>query len=157
MALDALLSDQEIDELDAFLASEARPQECMDITVTRRPSHRGGRPRSSASSRWLPVIWGGKSDPVVESANKRTELVKPRHAAHEHDRAMLCKAPPAIRADTLRRRGGGGGTIVVAHDWCAGFLPGLSLHSTIGSAPGRQKSNSVFLVPACKAGDRRGS
>jgi hypothetical protein len=25
MALDALLSDQEIDELDAFLASEARP------------------------------------------------------------------------------------------------------------------------------------
>jgi len=31
--LDALLSDQEIDELDAFLASEARPQECMDITA----------------------------------------------------------------------------------------------------------------------------
>jgi hypothetical protein len=34
MALDALLSGQEIDELDAFLASEARPQERMDITAS---------------------------------------------------------------------------------------------------------------------------
>jgi len=33
MALDVLLSDQEIHELDAFLASEATPRECMEITA----------------------------------------------------------------------------------------------------------------------------
>jgi Uncharacterised protein family (UPF0149) len=33
MTLDAQLSDQEIDELDTFLESEATPHECMSITM----------------------------------------------------------------------------------------------------------------------------
>ena len=48
MALDAVLSGQEIDELDAFLASEARPQERMDITPSTAFYRVGDRLRSSA-------------------------------------------------------------------------------------------------------------
>ena len=33
MTLDAPLSDQEIDEFDIFLESEARPHKCMSITA----------------------------------------------------------------------------------------------------------------------------
>jgi hypothetical protein len=33
MTLDAPLSDQEIDELEAFLESDATPREYMDITA----------------------------------------------------------------------------------------------------------------------------
>jgi hypothetical protein len=71
MALDALLSDQKIDELDACLASEVRPQECM-ATPHSTVSHRGGdRPRSCAPEPMAASRPGcGKSNSVVESAEQ---------------------------------------------------------------------------------------
>jgi hypothetical protein len=52
MTLVAPLSDQEIDELEAFLESDATPHACMDISAPRRLSHRAGaRPQCPASER----------------------------------------------------------------------------------------------------------
>jgi len=69
-------SGQEIDELDAFLASEARPQERMVITPSTAFSPRW---RSAPIFRFradgLPVVWGSKSDPVVESAEQAHRIV----------------------------------------------------------------------------------
>jgi len=100
-------SGQEIDELDAFLASEARPQERKDITPSTAFSPRW---RSAPIFRFradgLPVVWGSKSDPVVESAEQGAQNSKPHHAAHEHDRRHALQGAARIRADTLRRRGG---------------------------------------------------
>jgi hypothetical protein len=50
MTLDAPLSEQEIDEMEAFLESDATPHERMTINRARRLSHRlGDRPESPAS------------------------------------------------------------------------------------------------------------
>ena len=63
-ALDEPLSDTELDELEAFLASDAVPQDCMDLEMldgylTAIVSG----PDMIQPSEWLPAVWseGGKS------------------------------------------------------------------------------------------------
>jgi uncharacterized protein len=63
MTLNAQLSDQEIDELDTFLESEATPHECMSITTLDGfLTALAIAPGLPLPSRWMPVIWGAKSD-----------------------------------------------------------------------------------------------
>jgi hypothetical protein len=120
-------SGQEIDELDAFLASEARPQERMGITPSTAFSPRW---RSAPIFRFradgLPVVWGSKSDPVVESAEQAHRIVSLIMRRMNMIVAMLCKAPPAFEP-ILYEGEVGGETILAAHDWCAGVLAGVKL------------------------------
>jgi len=46
----------------------------------------------------------------------------------------------------------GGGTILVAHDWCAGFLAGVNLAFDDWQPLLGDEFNSVFLVPLVKLG-----
>ena len=140
MALDAVLSAQEIDELDAFLASEARPQERMDITPSTAFSPRWrSAPIFRFPSRWLPVVWGSKSDPVVESAEQAHRIVSLIMRRMNMIGAMLCKAPPAFEPILYEGEVEGGETILVAHDWCAGVFAGFKLSiRRLAAAPGRR-------------------
>ena len=63
-ALDEPLTEAELDELEAFLASDAVPQDCMDLEMldgylTAIVSG----PEPIQPSEWLPHVWseGGKS------------------------------------------------------------------------------------------------
>ncbi|MBP9915718.1 MAG: UPF0149 family protein, partial [Thiobacillaceae bacterium] len=56
---DTPLTDEELDELDQFLTSDATPEECMDIAML------DGfltalviGPNTILPSQWLPAIWG---------------------------------------------------------------------------------------------------
>lgn len=107
MALDALLSDQEIDELGAILASEARPQECMDIAALDGLLTAAAiGPGLAFPSRWLPVVWGGKSDSVVESAEQAHRIASLVKRRMNMIGAMLCLHSSRYSTKTRRRAAG---------------------------------------------------
>lgn len=69
MYLDAALSVHEINELDAFLRSDATPDDCMDVVtldgfLTALAIGNGLVPPSV----WLPVVWGGSAEPTFKSS-----------------------------------------------------------------------------------------
>ena len=73
MTLEPPLSEAEIDELDAFLTSEATSDECMDIfTLDGSLTALVIGPQTVAPSVWLPVVWGGASEPMFESSSRRS-------------------------------------------------------------------------------------
>ena len=78
-------------------------------------------------SRWLPVVWGGTSDRVVESAEQAHRIVSLVMRRMNMIGAMLCKAPPAFEPILYEGEVGGAETILAAHDWCAGVLAGVKL------------------------------
>ncbi len=132
--LDAPLSDQEVDELDAFLESDATPDECMDITaldgfLTAVAIAPGLPPPST----WMPVIWGGKGEPVFHSAEGAQRIVSLIMRRMNMIGARLGQAPPAFEPILLECEVEGGGTIVLAHDWCPDSWQRSSSPSTIGS------------------------
>ena len=75
---------------------------------------------------------------------------RPHHASHEHDRRHAFE--PVLYEGEVE----GGGTIVVAHDCCAGLLARVELALRRQPLLG-DESDSAFLVPFVKLGDRRGS
>jgi uncharacterized protein len=63
-ALDEPLTDAELDELEAFLASDGVPQDCMDLEMLDGYlTAIASGPESIQPSEWLPGVWseGGKS------------------------------------------------------------------------------------------------
>jgi uncharacterized protein len=157
MTLDAQLYDQEIDELDIFLESEARPHKCMSYNRARRLSHRVAiGPGVPLPSRWMPVIWGGQSDPVVESTEEAHRIVGLIMRRMNMVGAMLGKTPPAFEPILYEGELEGGGTIVVAHDWCAGFLAGVELAYDDWQPLLSNQTDSAFLVPFVKLGTDEG-
>ena len=57
-------------------------------------------------SRWLPVVWGGTSDRVVESAEQAHRIVSLVMRRMNMIGAMLCKAPPAFEPILYEGEGG---------------------------------------------------
>jgi hypothetical protein len=54
----------------------------------------------------LPVVWGSKSDPVVESAEQAHRIVSLIMRRMNMIVAMLCKAPPAFEPILYEGEGG---------------------------------------------------
>jgi uncharacterized protein len=157
MMLDAPLSDQEADELDAFLESDATPDECMDITaldgfLTAVAIAPGLPPPST----WMPVIWGGKGEPVFHSAEGAQRIVSLIMRRMNMIGARLGQEPPAFEPILLECEVEGGGTIVLAHDWCAGFMAAVELAFDDWQPLVDDQSNSPLLVPFIKLGTDEG-
>ena len=77
-ALDEPLSDAELDELEAFLASDSVPQDCMDLEMldgflTAVVSG----PDVVQPSEWLPQVWseGGKSAAPAFSGSEQAQRI----------------------------------------------------------------------------------
>jgi uncharacterized protein len=145
--LDAPLSDQEIDELDIFIESEARPHKCMRLTALDGfLTALAIGPGLPMPSRWMPVIWGGQSDQVVESTEERHRIVGLIMRRMNMIGAMIGKTPPAFEPILYEGELEGGGTIVVAHNWCAGFLAGVEVAYDDWQPLLSKQNDSAFLV-----------
>ncbi len=66
---DTPLSNEEIGELDAFLMSDATPDDCMDIvTLDGFLTALAIGPKLVPPSVWLPLVWGCEEEPAFESS-----------------------------------------------------------------------------------------
>ena len=77
-ALDEPLTDAELDELEAFLASDAVPQDCMDLEMLDGYlSAIASGPDTIQPSEWLPGVWseGGKSASPAYGSSDQAQRV----------------------------------------------------------------------------------
>ncbi|HVF62422.1 MAG TPA: YecA family protein [Casimicrobiaceae bacterium] len=77
-ALDEPLTDAELDELEAFLASDAVPQDCMDLEMLDGYlAAIASGPETIQPSEWLPGVWseGGKSASPAYSSSEQAQRV----------------------------------------------------------------------------------
>lgn len=77
-ALDEPLTDAELDELEAFLASDAVPQDCMDLEMLDGYLCAiASGPETIQPSEWLPGVWseGGKSASPAYGSSEQAQRV----------------------------------------------------------------------------------
>ncbi len=132
-ALDEPLSDSELDELEAFLASDAVPQDCMDLEMLDGylTSIVSG-PEAIQPSEWLPGVWseGGRSASPAYSSSEQAQRIMglvlrhmvgiPRTLAESPTRFRPLLYLPDERARTDK-------SPAEATAWCEGYMSGVKL------------------------------
>ncbi len=153
--LDEPLSDQEIEELDEFLMSDATPDGSMDIvTLDGFLTALVIGPGLVAPSVWLKTIWGGQGEPGFESsaqAQRVISLIMRRF----NTLSILFEEPPEF-APILWEREVEGTTYRIADDWCWGFLAGVSLASEAWQALFTDAEHRALLRPIITLGSEDG-
>ena len=140
-ALDEPLTDAELDELEAFLASDAVPQDCMDLEMLDGYlSAIASGPDMIQPSEWLPGVWseGGKSaSPAYGSSDQaqRVMALMLRHMvgiertlAESPTRFRpLLYLPDGEKASRGEREKPGDRAPPEATAWCEGYMAGVKL------------------------------
>lgn len=142
-ALDEPLSDAELDELEAFLASDAVPQDCMDLEMLDGYlTAIASGPESIQPSEWLPGVWseGGKSASPAYASSDQAQRVMGLMLRHMVGiERTLAESPTRFRPllympDGEKGRGeraeGGedrGREPAEGTAWCEGYMAGVKL------------------------------
>src|SRR5688500_4793654 len=140
-ALDEPLTDAELDELEAFLASDAVPQDCMDLEMLDGYlTAIASGPDTIQPSEWLPGVWseGGKSaSPAYGSSGQaqRVMALMLRHMvgiertlAESPTRFRpLLYLPDGEKASRGEREKPGDRAPPEATAWCEGYMAGVKL------------------------------
>jgi uncharacterized protein len=119
------LSDAELDELDAFLLSDATDDEAMDISMLDGfLTALAIGPNTLPPSRWLPVVWGGTMTWESEAEAKKIMSLVFRHA---NDILFTLRGHPDEFEPLLYESSHQGRKIPIIDEWCAGFVRGMAL------------------------------
>jgi uncharacterized protein len=137
-ALDEPLTDAELDELEAFLASDAVPQDCMDLEMLDGYlSAIASGPETIQPSEWLPGVWseGGKSASPAYGSSDQAQRVMALMLRHMVGiERTLGESPTRFRpllylpdAEKSREREKGDRAPPEATAWCEGYMAGVKL------------------------------
>jgi uncharacterized protein len=119
------LSDEELEELDQFLMSDATREESMDIAMLDGfLTALAIGPNTLPPSRWMPVIWGGEMVWESETQAKRMMSLVFRHA---NDILFTLRGYPDDFEPLLYEREHEGKNIPIIDEWCIGFVRGMAL------------------------------
>lgn len=119
------LSDEELEELDRFLTSDAVGEEPMDLAMLDGfLTAQAVGPKPLPPSRWLPVVWGG--DAVWES-RRQAERIMSLVFRHANDILLYLREEPEDFRPLLYERDVDGVKVAVMDEWCAGFVEGIVL------------------------------
>ena len=161
--VDEPLSDAELDELEAFLASDAVPQDCMDLEMldgylTAIVSG----PESIQPSEWLPQVWseGGRSASPAYASNDQAQQIMGLVLRHMVGiQRTLAESPTRFRPllympDENARKSER--TPPEATAWCEGYMAGVKLRDDewqpLYDAPDAR--DWIFPIEALAFGDR---
>jgi|SRR5687767_3871235 len=139
-ALDEPLTDAELDELEAFLASDAVPQDCMDLEMLDGYlSAIASGPETIQPSEWLPGVWseGGKSASPAYGSSDQAQRVMALMLRHMVGiERTLGESPTRFRpllylpdGEKAPRgdRDKGDRAPPEATAWCEGYMAGVKL------------------------------
>jgi uncharacterized protein len=156
VTLETPLSDAEIGELDAFLMSEATSDECMDIvTLDGFLTALVVGPQLLAPSVWLPVVWGGTSEPVFESKEQAERIIGLLLRRMNMITGMFGENSSGFEP-LLYERETNGDRFWLADDWCLGFLRAMELGPEAWDPLFEDKTNRVLLEPILILGTQEG-
>jgi uncharacterized protein len=139
-ALDEPLSDAELDELEAFLASDAVPQDCMDLEMLDGYlAAIASGPESIQPSEWLPGVWseGGRSAQPAYGSSEQAQRIMGLMLRHMVGiERTLAESPTRFRPllymperDKERTEGEAPADRAPpeATAWCEGYMAGVKL------------------------------
>jgi uncharacterized protein len=119
------LSDEELEELDDFLMSDATHAEAMDISMLDGfLTALAIGPHNLPPSRWLPVIWGGE---MTWASKQQAERIMALVLRHANDILFYLRDDPDTFAPLLLEQEQEGEPVPVIDEWCTGFLEGMAL------------------------------
>jgi uncharacterized protein len=156
VTLETPLSDAEISELDAFLMSEATSDECMDlVTLDGFLTALAVGPRPVAPSIWLPVVWGGMSEPMFESKEQAERIIGLLLRRMNMISSMFGDNSAGFEP-LLYEREENGTELWLADDWCFGFLRAMEVDFEAWDPLFDDKTNRVLLAPILMLGTQEG-
>jgi len=124
------LSDEELDELDRFLAETKGLENAMDLsTLDGFLTALVSGPNVVMPSRWLPWVWDqedGKQSPVFEN-QAQAEWVMSRLMRHMNTIARSLREAPENFAPLLIEVENGDSPWLLVEGWCFGFMTGVRL------------------------------
>ena len=139
-ALDEPLSDAELDELEGFLASDAVPQDCMDLEMLDGfLAAIVSGPEAIQPSEWLPQVWsdGGRTATPAYSSNDQAQRIMGLILRHMVGiQRTLGESPtrfkpllylPDEKTHSDKARGEKDKTPPEASAWCEGYMAGVKL------------------------------
>ncbi len=162
-ALDEPLSDAELDELEAFLSSDAVPQDCMDLEML------DGYlcaivsgPEVIQPSEWLPGVWseGGRAATPAYTSTEQAQHVMALMLRHVVGlQRTLDESPPGFKpllylADGERAKSDKAPGEATA--WCEGYMSGVKLRDDDWQPlyDAREARDWMFPVEALAFGDQ---
>jgi len=124
---DVVLSEDELDELQDFLLSEATPDECMDLAML------DGfltalviGPRLQPPERWLPRVWGDEEQPDFASREQGERIIS-LIFRHLNGIAGTLMDEPDRFEPLFYQHEEAGETVLIPDEWCLGFVEGVFL------------------------------
>jgi uncharacterized protein len=125
MDLATPLTDEELDELENFLDSDATSEEAMDISMLDGfLTALAIGPNNLMPSQWMPVVWGEDMKWASQAqAERMTELV----FRHANDILFYLRDEPDTFEPLLYEHQHEGKTVAIIDEWCTGFVRGMAL------------------------------
>ena len=152
--LNAPLSDEELDELDRFLMSDAANEEALDISMLDGfLTALAVGPNNLPPSRWMPVVWGGPMTWESEAQAKRMMSLVFRHA---NDILFTLRSYPDEFEPLLYERDHHGETIPIIDEWCTGFVMGIELDEEAWQPLLESEEGDELLLPILLFGTEAG-
>lgn len=160
MNLDHPLSEEELDELDQFLISDATPEESMDISMLDGfLTALAIGPSTHLPSQWLPKIWGEtEGNPMVFKDQNQFERIYGLVMRMYNDRIHDLHEDIDEYVPLLFEQEQDGKTIPIIDEWCIGFIQGIHLdlegwQALIGS---EDETSTALLTPMMLYGTEDG-
>jgi uncharacterized protein len=158
MNLSAPLTEEELDELEQFLTSDATPEECMDIAML------DGfltalviGPNTILPSQWLPAAWGEtEEDEMVWDSAEQMQRILGLVMRHFNERALDLHEDIDEFEPLIYQWDHEGETTPIIDEWCMGFMRGVGMDLEGWSALLKSDKALEFLAPMLLYGAEEG-
>ncbi len=152
------LTDEELDELDAFLMSDDTPDESMDVSML------DGfltalviGPNTLMPSQWLPVVWGeSKDETMVWQSAEQAQRIMELLMRHMNSLVAIFQAEPESYEPLIYTNTHEGGSVDVIEEWCMGFMRAVELDAEGWKALLDDETAHAFLFPMMLYGTETG-
>ncbi|MGE5468961.1 MAG: UPF0149 family protein [Ignavibacteria bacterium] len=152
------LSDEELDELDRFLSSDAMPEESMDVSML------DGfltalivGPNTLLPSVWLPEVWGATSgQPVQWESPQQEKRIVGLVMRHMSDIVWQLKEAPDHYEPLLFENDREDEPSPIIDEWCTGFIRGATLDGDAWAPLFESEDHSGLLFPMMLYGTEAG-
>ncbi len=151
--LDEPLTDAEYDELEAFLGSNAVPQDCMDLEMLDGflTSIVSG-PELIQPSEWLPVVWSDSQrsvSPVFQNNEQAEHILSLVLRLQQGIRRTLSESPTRFKPLLYHAEDSAKGDKAPpeASAWCEGYMTGVLLREEAWEAIYAEEATRDWLLP----------
>jgi uncharacterized protein len=142
------LSENELDELEKFLASEAGSENCMDIsTLHGFITALAIGPGLVLPSEWLPVVWGNDEGIQIASSKQAGRILVLIMQLYNEVLRTLDETPEEFEPILLEGETPEGKLEPIAEAWCDGFLEGMLLRRKEWDSLFADEESAILLGP----------